>query len=492
MQEATLPAAARAATIHEAAHRSTDRLLGRVLLAHAPVALALAPVRGTWTAACLGVALSLWAFLLTRARPGRTSTRLATGAALMGYSAIFIHQAGGLVEAHFHVFAGLAFLLSYRDWRVPVAAAATIAVHHIAFFFLQRAGFPVALLNHQHGFWIVALHAAMVAFETSILVHLSVQMRRSDQATQQVFDAADAVAAGDLRVDLGTAGSAGSFGRLLATLRALEGETEALATRVRTGRAAAAAPRGAGAAELRGAFADMMRRLDAAAAAADALHAESSGRAQRAAAFVDELRSLVERLRERDLRGSAPRDRAGEYADVSRALDEALGQLADALREVDAATGDIVEATGRIADRSSELAHASAEQAGQLDGVAERLRGLGVLSARSSDGADQARALVAEARSATASGVDQMRRLASAVGQISASVATPRRPRSIRTFDGESRSDDTDWRFIAAARRRPRAGDRGARLRGRPPEEVRALACAAPRRARQTSALFDD
>ena len=480
---------ARPTTIHEAAHRATDSLLGLLLLGHLVAAVALAPVHGTWRAALLvGGLLSLVAFALSRSRPGALATRLIMGAALMGYSALFIHQAHGLIEAHFHVFAALAFLLSYRDWRVPVVAAATIAVHHVAFYALQRGGYPVWLLNHDHGVWIVALHAGMVVFEVAILVYLSVQMRRSDDATQRVFDAAGAVAAGDLHVQLDVEGAAASFGRLLATLRALDAETGALATRVRGDAGAERAVAGDGRRlELRGAFAEMMRRLDDATAAADALHADARGRAARAAAFVHQLRELVERLGARDLRARAGAVPTGEYADVSRALDVALGQLAAALAEVDDATLDIVTATERITGGSAELAQSAAEQAERLATMTARLQAVGTAAVRSSDGAAEARALVDDARGSTQAGVDEMRHLAQAVGQMRTSAEST--ARIVKTID--EIAFQTNLLALNAAVEAARAGDAG-RCFAVVAEEVRALALRSAEAAQRTAALIDE
>ncbi len=131
---------------------AADRLLGLVLLAHFPFAIALATLHGSWTTA-FGFALpiSVGAFWLSRRAAGTALCRIAIGVGFMAYSAVFIHQAHGVIEAHFHVFASLAFLLVYRDWRVIVAAATTIAVHHVGFHIAQSMGAGVFLLNHSVG-----------------------------------------------------------------------------------------------------------------------------------------------------------------------------------------------------------------------------------------------------------------------------------------------------------------------------------------------------
>ena len=90
----------------------------------------------------------------------------------MLYSAVLFQQAHGLIELYFHVFAALALLLAYRDWRVLIAGAATIALHHFAFNSMQNGGAVVIVMNYPGGTGMVLLHAAFVIFETAALVIL--------------------------------------------------------------------------------------------------------------------------------------------------------------------------------------------------------------------------------------------------------------------------------------------------------------------------------
>lgn len=102
------PAAAPALPLLERGRRRADRLFAALLLLHLPVALALAPLHRSWGAALVtgGGASALVALLALRA-PGRLATRIAVGFALMAYSALFIHQTGGMIEMHFHVFVSI-------------------------------------------------------------------------------------------------------------------------------------------------------------------------------------------------------------------------------------------------------------------------------------------------------------------------------------------------------------------------------------------------
>ena len=54
------------------------------------------------------------------------------------------HLGAGLVEWHFHVFVAMAALVLYYDWLPIVAAAATIAVHHI----ILDEVLPQSVFNH--------------------------------------------------------------------------------------------------------------------------------------------------------------------------------------------------------------------------------------------------------------------------------------------------------------------------------------------------------
>ena len=94
--------------------------------------------------------MSAGAYFLAQRAPGAFSTRLFIALGLVTYSALFVSQSHGLIEMHFHFFGALAFLLVYRDWRVIVAAAAFVAVHHLAFMVLQDAGAPVWVMAHAH------------------------------------------------------------------------------------------------------------------------------------------------------------------------------------------------------------------------------------------------------------------------------------------------------------------------------------------------------
>jgi methyl-accepting chemotaxis protein len=179
----------------QALRADADRLLATLLALHFPFAVALAAVHGTWIVAiCVGAGLSGGAWFIAQQAAGRESTRFVIATAFAGYSALLIHESGGMIELHFHIFAWLAFLLIYRDWRVPVVGAAIVAVQHVGFDLLQRAGTGVKLVPSGHtGFGFIAIHAAFVVFETAVLIVLarSLETEAAEMADLRAADAAE-------------------------------------------------------------------------------------------------------------------------------------------------------------------------------------------------------------------------------------------------------------------------------------------------------------
>ncbi|HEU0054873.1 MAG TPA: methyl-accepting chemotaxis protein, partial [Longimicrobium sp.] len=217
----------------EAGYRRADRLFGWLLLAHVPLFLALAFLHDTWAAALLwGVPCVAAGFAATRLAPGTLLSRMTVATAFLLLSALIIHQTGGMIEMHFHIFAILAFLLLYRDWRVPVWGATVVAIHHASFNLLQSNGVNLRVFDDHHGWHIVGIHAAWVVFEVAILVHMARQMADETRQAGALIGVADRVGQGDLtaRADRG-AGAVGDAvaainrgtGRLADTVRTVRG-----------------------------------------------------------------------------------------------------------------------------------------------------------------------------------------------------------------------------------------------------------------------------
>src|SRR6201999_2138566 len=116
--------------LHEEQVRA-DGMLSKLLVAHLPFGIGLAALHGYWAIGIVAsLVLSLTPLAVVRARPGTLLSRSVIAVAFAGFSALFIQEAHGMTELHFHIFAWLAFMALYRDWRAPVVGGIAVAIHH--------------------------------------------------------------------------------------------------------------------------------------------------------------------------------------------------------------------------------------------------------------------------------------------------------------------------------------------------------------------------
>jgi len=148
------------------------------------MAFGLAPWYGSWQPALLaGMPAALLPTWLAWKAPRALASRLAVGIACMWFCALHIHQAMGMIELHFGIFVLLALLVVYQDWRVIVAAAAFVAVHHLLFNFLQQAGFGTMCLSRP-SLPVIIVHALYVVVETAALCYFAVSFARQRLQTE--------------------------------------------------------------------------------------------------------------------------------------------------------------------------------------------------------------------------------------------------------------------------------------------------------------------
>ena len=177
-----------------------DRFLIGALGAHLLLCLVVAAMTDTWQPA-LSVGLPAFAvpLLVSRSAPGGLVTRIAVACGFMIFSALLIQQTHGTIEAHFGIFALLAFLVLYCDWRPLVAAAGLIAVHHLCFAWLQATGAGVYVFPQvEDGVVRVLIHAAYVVVETGLLCYIAAMLKGMVEDGVAVSDFSTRVAAGRL------------------------------------------------------------------------------------------------------------------------------------------------------------------------------------------------------------------------------------------------------------------------------------------------------
>ena len=213
-----------------------DHLMGWTLAVLLLVSIGIAAVNGTWfEAISVGLPSVALPWLLIRAMPGSLATRISIAIALMVFAALAIQQTRGMAEAHFAIFILLAFLLYYRDWKPIFVGALVIAVHHVAFNFMQagNTGFYVFALGANLDVLIV--HALSVVFETTLLILMAINLRSEANmlggAPKEVVEIARRVANGDLTVQIKT--QTGDTSSVNAALKAMVQNLSALVTNMK-------------------------------------------------------------------------------------------------------------------------------------------------------------------------------------------------------------------------------------------------------------------
>ena len=111
--------------------------------------------------------------------------------------ALLIHLLGGRIEAHFNVFASLAFLALYRDWRVLITATVIVALDHfLRGVFWPRSVYGLSTVSP----WRWVEHSTWVLFEDVVLIRGCLRSLR--EQGELAFRQADIEAAHSLVEDI--------------------------------------------------------------------------------------------------------------------------------------------------------------------------------------------------------------------------------------------------------------------------------------------------
>ncbi len=155
--------------------RSKDQIFLVILLIHVLVCLTYAIATDHIHAIWPGIVAMLASYTAYLFQPGTLFSRSVMAVSLVVFSATLIHLSGGLIEMHFHIFAGLVLLSIYYDWRVIVIGAGAVAVHHL--YGLMSDIYTVYAPNPNLAIYF--LHVLFVVLESAILCYLCEISRRS-------------------------------------------------------------------------------------------------------------------------------------------------------------------------------------------------------------------------------------------------------------------------------------------------------------------------
>jgi methyl-accepting chemotaxis protein len=137
------------------------------------------------------LAIAVTAEAFARAAPDGAQARVVAGVAVMGSISLVVASFSGdklQVDLHMYYFAALALLVAACDWRVIVAGAATVAVHHVIL------NFTLPALIYPGGSDLVrlALHAVILILEASVLIWLAHRIETMFGAVQAEATRAEA------------------------------------------------------------------------------------------------------------------------------------------------------------------------------------------------------------------------------------------------------------------------------------------------------------
>ncbi len=134
---------------------------------HLPAFIALAYFNGTGPLLAIGLTATvlLGPVVVYKVLQNPRYVSMVCGFTSMVMGALLVHFGQGPVqiEMHFYFFAMLAMLALYGNPAVIVTAAATVAVHHFAFWMYL----PASVFNYDAPLWVVLVHAGFVVVESA-------------------------------------------------------------------------------------------------------------------------------------------------------------------------------------------------------------------------------------------------------------------------------------------------------------------------------------
>ncbi|HEV7353657.1 MAG TPA: methyl-accepting chemotaxis protein [Brevundimonas sp.] len=131
--------------------------------------------------------------LFWRFRRDSGAGRILSGVLLMAQVSFMVAEASGTpwqLDLHMTYFAMLAVLIIYCDWRVILAATATVAVHHLVLSFVV----PAAVFPGSASLTRVLLHAVILIIEAAVLTWVAQSVVRMFTVSGEAVSAAEQAA----------------------------------------------------------------------------------------------------------------------------------------------------------------------------------------------------------------------------------------------------------------------------------------------------------
>ncbi len=360
---------------------------------------------GVGTSLLLGLAILAGPGLLVFANPDSRWTSIIHGVASMCFSALLIHQGRGMIELHFHVFAVLSTLILFGNPWVILAAAGTIALHHVSFYFLL----PQSVFSYEAPLWNVAVHAGFVILATLPCCYIAGQVGRHVRIhelitgrlgaiTESIEENSRIVANTSRAVADASSHQAASVEETSASLEEISGmtrETRDHSSRAKTlaSESREAATRGtqematmsSAMAEIKESsdgIAAIIKTIDEIAFQTNILALNAAVEAARAgeagmgfAVVADEVRSLAQRSAEAaqetaaKIQNSIDKSQAG--VEISDHVSQSLSEIATKIRDLDSVISHIASASKEQSQGISQISTAVEQIDGQVQATAK-------------------------------------------------------------------------------------------------------------------------
>ncbi len=374
---------------------------------------------------CATFALIVY-WLLGDTVPGRALP----GVALMAQVSLLVASGGRWqIDLHMAYFAGLALLVVYSDWVVILAAAATVAVHHVVIGLLL----PAAVFGATTGLDQVVLHALILTVEAGTLIWVTANLGHIFALSGRSLDAAR-----DATAEARTAGTAAEVARDAARL----------------------AQREAG-------------------------FAAEQARSDERTMVVTSIGDAVASLQRGDLGHKITRRLPDEYGRLCADFNGAMAKLQDTMRHVATSASTIRSGTGEISTASDDLSRRTEQQAASLEETAAALDEITATVRKTAEGSKHARSVVGSARGSAEQSGQVVRQAVEAMSGIE------RSSREIGQIIGviDEIAFQTNLLALNAGVEAARAGDAG-RGFAVVASEVRALAQRSADAAKEIKALI--
>ncbi len=202
---------------------------------------------------------------------------------------------------------------------------------------------------------------------------------------------------------------------------------------------------------------------------------------------VTEALAVIESLARCDMTARINGNYRGDHARIQEALNLAIERLQESLLQVSIGADHVTAAAEDISRGSQSLAEAGSKQAGSIEEISSCLQQMASMSQQNSTSAQQVRELASQANQNSLSGMENMKRLSSAIDRIRTSTAQT--SKIIRSID--EIAFQTNLLALNAAVEAARAGEAGKGF-AVVAEEVRNLAKRSAEAARTTTCLIEE